>query len=88
MARPKALRARCGTRSGYNRHRLDGEPACDECKRAVAAWHRQYQARRGQYRGAPWPPPATFARCQRGCGRLVWDFDAGLCGACCESEAA
>lgn len=24
----------CGTRAGYNKHRREGEPACDECKSA------------------------------------------------------
>lgn len=30
----------CGTRSGYQRHRRSGEPACDECKRASALYKR------------------------------------------------
>ena len=37
-----ALVASCGTRSGYKRHRKNGEVPCDECKRAqtegVRAW--------------------------------------------------
>jgi len=24
----------CGTRAGYNKHRREGEPACEECKAA------------------------------------------------------
>ena len=24
----------CGTRAGYNKHRREGEPTCDECKQA------------------------------------------------------
>lgn len=28
------ITAECGTRAGYNKHRRDGEPACDECKSA------------------------------------------------------
>lgn len=76
----KLAHAECGTRSGYNRHRLDGEPACADCKHALAIYFRRYRARGPRRR--PLPTPNTFARCDRGCGRLVWDFDSGLCGVC------
>lgn len=80
--------AQCGTRSGYDRHRRNGEDACGPCKAACA----DYAARlRGGYKHGPrtraalWGVPNTFARCARQCGRLVWDFDSGLCGACGEA---
>lgn len=65
---------------------------CSRCVLAVAATEQEPLRRRKDERGRfvkALPPPSTFARCRRGCGRLVWDFDAGLCGACgSESEAA
>lgn len=92
---------RCGTRSGYQGHQYRGETPCDPCKRAAAAYQRSLRHRRGEVRkpnGAQFkrygadavllPPPPSLARCRTGCGRLVWHFDRGLCGACAESEAA
>ena len=38
--------AKCGTRSGYNRHRRNGEDACRACKDAEAAARRAYKAAR------------------------------------------
>lgn len=42
-------RPTCGTRSGYNSHRVNKEPACDECKAAnnayTADWARRKKAR-------------------------------------------
>ena len=38
--RPVAI---CGTRSGYKRHRHNGEVACTECKAAQAKAVRQWQ---------------------------------------------
>lgn len=35
-ARPRQRVARCGTASGYKRHRRRSEPACAACKRAHA----------------------------------------------------
>lgn len=32
-------RAKCGTLSGYQRHRNLGEPSCDDCDKAVADYH-------------------------------------------------
>ena len=32
--------AQCGTDSGYNRHRRDGEATCPPCKKAHADAHR------------------------------------------------
>lgn len=36
-------RARCGTLSGYNTHKNAGQPACDDCKQAMAdyKWSRR-----------------------------------------------
>lgn len=34
-------RAACGTRSGYQRHIVSGEPACDPCKAAAAEYARR-----------------------------------------------
>lgn len=33
--------AKCGTRSGYMRHRRSGEVACDDCKAAASAYSRK-----------------------------------------------
>ena len=33
---------KCGTNTGYNRHRRAGEPACDACRRAHVAHVRQW----------------------------------------------
>ena len=38
--------ARCGTKSGYNRHRNAGEDPCVACREANAAANRDYNARR------------------------------------------
>lgn len=38
--------ARCGTRSGYNKHLDLGEPTCDECRAANAAHVAAYKASR------------------------------------------
>ena len=43
MGRPAAA---CGTNGGYQRHLRAGESACDECKRAAAAYQRTYNERR------------------------------------------
>ena len=34
---------RHGSYAGYQRHKKRGEPACDECRKANAAWQRQYR---------------------------------------------
>lgn len=36
--------AQCGTRSGYKRHRRDGEDACAACKAAQSAGVKRWQA--------------------------------------------
>ena len=36
--------AQCGTRSGYKRHRANGEEACDECKSAQNEGVKKYMA--------------------------------------------
>lgn len=33
----------CGTYAGYQRHRLRGEPACQPCKDAAAAYQREHR---------------------------------------------
>jgi hypothetical protein len=38
--------AKCGTPSGYTKHRRKGEEACAECRAAIAAYKREYLARR------------------------------------------
>ena len=40
----RAATAKCGTRSGYNRHRLNGESACQACKDAASAYERTRRA--------------------------------------------
>lgn len=37
-------RARCGTPSGYERHRLDGVKPCDACALAKSEYDRRYRA--------------------------------------------
>lgn len=44
-----ALRAACGTRSGYARHRKEGTPACEACRQAAT---RYTTDRRRAQRGA------------------------------------
>jgi hypothetical protein len=95
MARPA-----CGTREGYQAHQRRGEEPCDPCRAGAAAYARHLRQRSGAVRhprggrmryGADrelLPPHPSLPRCRRGCGRLVWHFDRGLCGACPESEAA
>lgn len=34
-----------GTKSGYRRHQKASEPACDECKAAIAAYAKEYRAK-------------------------------------------
>lgn len=41
---------RHGTHSGYVTHHAAGEPACDECKAAHAAWRRDQRARQADQR--------------------------------------
>lgn len=35
----------CGTRTGYDRHRRDGEDACRPCKQAASAYQAKYKQR-------------------------------------------
>jgi hypothetical protein len=89
-AEARVTRPPCGTNSGYQGHKHRKEPACEECKNAHAAYRRELRLRSGETlasRGArirptDLPVPDTFARCSQGCGRLVWDFDLGICGTC------
>lgn len=78
FATTRANAAKCGTRSGYRSHRRRGEKACAACLAA----NRDYIRNRATGSRAPFPPPNSFARCIRQCGRLVWHFDLGLCGRC------
>lgn len=39
--RHKAPIAKCGTTGGYSRHRNLGEPVCDDCREANAAYCRE-----------------------------------------------
>jgi hypothetical protein len=40
---PQNLRvAKCGTRSGYNKHRRNGEDACAACKKANSKYQTRY----------------------------------------------
>ncbi|MCZ4557930.1 hypothetical protein O4215_20425 [Rhodococcus maanshanensis] len=43
----------CGTRNGYDKHRRDGEEACQPCKDAKAKWSRVQRALRGRYCQVP-----------------------------------
>lgn len=42
----KAAVAPCGTKSGYQRHRRNSEPACASCKAACAAYMRNWVNRK------------------------------------------
>lgn len=42
MSKPRT--ARCGTPSGWNRHRLDGEKPCDACARAKREYDKQWRS--------------------------------------------
>ncbi len=42
--------AKCGTTSGYRRHRRLGEPACDACRAAHARYYRESGYARLRYR--------------------------------------
>ncbi|MEU3096584.1 hypothetical protein ABZ690_17750 [Streptomyces sp. NPDC006967] len=44
--------AKCGTRTGYGRHRRRGEAPCEACRAASAVADRHYR-RHGTYVGAP-----------------------------------
>ena len=47
MSAPKKTRqrvAKCGTYGGYQKHRRQGEPACEPCRKANANYHRGYRA--------------------------------------------
>jgi hypothetical protein len=43
---PRKNAAECGTRGGYDRHKRDGEPVCDECKENRRVEEREARARR------------------------------------------
>lgn len=49
---PRAHRARCGTSSGYERHRRLGEQVCQECREAYRDYQRVYKNARRTRRGA------------------------------------
>ena len=38
--------AKCGTPSGYRKHQRKSEEPCGECRAAIAAYKREYLARR------------------------------------------
>lgn len=38
--------AKCGTRSGYSRHRRSGERACERCRAVEAEYQREYVRKR------------------------------------------
>lgn len=46
IAPPERKVASCGTRSGYNRHRCNGEDPCDPCREAENRYQRERQRRR------------------------------------------
>lgn len=42
MSKPRT--ARCGTPSGYNRHKLDGEKPCDACHAAKSEYDKRWRS--------------------------------------------
>lgn len=54
--RSPKVQAKCGTRSGYNRHRYRGEKVCGACMKANALASRQYRERRRPVPLDPWDP--------------------------------
>jgi WhiB family redox-sensing transcriptional regulator len=36
----------CGTMAAYARHKVNGEPTCDACRKVAAEYNRDYRARR------------------------------------------
>lgn len=47
-----------GTRAGYERHRLAGEPACPACRKAHNAYQRMWAERQRRQAGTPERQPA------------------------------
>lgn len=45
---PSTTTANCGSRAGYKRHRREGEEACGPCKKAHAAYSRDYRTDGGE----------------------------------------
>lgn len=49
---PRREPAKCGTTAGYHRHQHLGEPPCQPCKDAIAAYKRELKRKRREQRNA------------------------------------
>jgi hypothetical protein len=61
MGGPVGTGSRCGTRTGYDYHRLAGEEACADCRAAVARAARAWPSKKNRARGC-----AVCGRVHRG----------------------
>jgi hypothetical protein len=54
---------KCGTYAGWNQHKREGTPVCDECRSAAAGYARKRRHRNGESKGTwvyvPDPHPHT-----------------------------
>lgn len=60
---PDTVTGRCGTYGGYQRHKRDGEDACEPCREANNTYARDYRRRTGQTSSTLMPLDAVCPNC-------------------------